>query len=176
MSADDEIGPIMALTDSEENRKGAEIAERLRLAVAHAGGLIQVGAASGIPTRTLSRYLAGNGQKAHSLVALADACGVSIEWLLAGRGAMLPTESAAVGPATAPPVDSRGLFATVHVDKLAGCFEAAKGAFAGRGEAPTMRRIVQVALVLYDALEAQDADLDALAKAVTSRPPRDVTS
>lgn len=66
-------------------------------------------------------------------------------------------------PVTAPPAkpDDHGLFNSIHIDKLAGCIEAAQDEFARRNQNPSMRRVLQVALVLYDALEAEDAEAQA---------------
>jgi hypothetical protein len=106
-----------------------------------------------------------NDMKRQTIVALADACGVTIEWLAAGRGPMRPSDS---HPAPPPPEHDRGLFASVHVDKLAGCFEGAQNVFAARGIKVEPRRLVQVALLLYDAMDAPDANLDAIAKVLTA--------
>ena len=49
---------------------------------------------AGIPPTSLSNYLGGRDMKVSTLVALADACGVSIEWLATGRGDANGTSSA----------------------------------------------------------------------------------
>ncbi|MFT9091541.1 MAG: S24 family peptidase [Gluconacetobacter sp.] len=59
-------------------------AERLRSAVKNAGGNTQVAARAGMPFGTLNRYIAGRDMKASAMVALAKACGVSLEWLAEG--------------------------------------------------------------------------------------------
>lgn len=47
----------------------------------------EVARRAGVSTRTLQRYLdGGGGLKLTALVAIADACGVSVEWLITGRG------------------------------------------------------------------------------------------
>jgi phage repressor protein C with HTH and peptisase S24 domain len=60
-------------------------AERLRSAVKNAGGNTQVAARAGMPFGTLNRYIAGRDMKASAMVALAKACGVSLEWLADGN-------------------------------------------------------------------------------------------
>jgi len=78
-----------AITDNGLNRNALEASERLRAAVKLSGGASATAARSGTPLRTLNHYLAGREMRRDGLVALADACGVSIEWLATGRGAML---------------------------------------------------------------------------------------
>ncbi|GGG30738.1 hypothetical protein GCM10010964_18320 [Caldovatus sediminis] len=66
-----------------------------------------------MPVGTLNRYIAGRDMKASALVALAAACGVRVEWLATGRGAMTPgealqrerarAEEERAAPAAAPP-------------------------------------------------------------------------
>jgi hypothetical protein len=80
---------MRADADLEENRNGLEVAERLRHAVELAGGPSRISAQSGIPLRSLGHYLGGRDMRRAALVALADACGTSIEWLATGRGQML---------------------------------------------------------------------------------------
>lgn len=62
------------------------VAKRLRQAVRAAGGNAEVSARSGVKTRTLSHYLKGREIRVGVLVALARACGVSLEWLATGDG------------------------------------------------------------------------------------------
>ena len=64
-------------------------ADRLRRAVKLAGGNLAVARQAGVPLGTLNKYIAGRELPADNLVALADACGVSVEWLATGRGEML---------------------------------------------------------------------------------------
>lgn len=110
--------------------------------------------------------------KVQSLAAIADACAVSIEWLATGRGSMVKAEapSPAPAPAEAPPLSDMpsDLFHTVDVDKLVGCIEAAQEEFARRNRTPSLRRVMQVALVLYDALAAEEAEKASITAVVTS--------
>ncbi len=61
-------------------------AERLRVALNNAGGAAAVAKRIGMPATTISNYVAGRDLKASALVALADGCGVSLEWLATGNG------------------------------------------------------------------------------------------
>ncbi len=170
MNSGAEIEPVSDLTERSDNRKATETAERLRLAVSRAGGLAHVGAISGVPTRTLSRYLSGQEMKVQSLAAIADACGVSIEWLATGRGTTArhevapPSQPAAPWPLAQPP----DLFSIVNVDKMVGCLEAAMHDMPPKFGKLPMRKVVQVALVLYDALTAQEAEEKATGKVITT--------
>lgn len=78
--------------DSSSKRRGAEISGRLRLAI---GDSSQAAFArkSGISESLVRQYLTGTMPSADRLVRMADATGVRVEWLAAGRGPM--RESAA---------------------------------------------------------------------------------
>ncbi|KON63155.1 helix-turn-helix protein [Komagataeibacter europaeus] len=67
-------------------------AERLRQAVKNAGGNTQVAARAGVPFGTLNRYIAGRDMKASAMIALAKACGVSLDWLATGDEPEKPGE------------------------------------------------------------------------------------
>jgi transcriptional regulator with XRE-family HTH domain len=71
----------------------AERAERLKQAMNFGGGGAAIARRIGMPIATLNNYLAGRDMKASALVALAEAAGVSIEWLGTGRGAMIPGQT-----------------------------------------------------------------------------------
>ncbi|KXV00255.1 peptidase [Gluconobacter potus] len=72
----------------------SERTERLKTAVRQAGGNTQVSIRSHVPLNTLNRYIAGREMKVSALVALAKACGVSVEWLAKGVE-VAPSEEAA---------------------------------------------------------------------------------
>lgn len=59
-------------------------AERLKSAVRKAGGSKPVADRSGVPFGTLNKYLAGREMRASAMIALARACGVSLDWLAEG--------------------------------------------------------------------------------------------
>lgn len=68
-----------------------ERADRLKVAVKHAGGPGMVSWKARMPSATLSNYMAGRDMKASALVTLAQTCGVSLLWLASGHGGMLDT-------------------------------------------------------------------------------------
>lgn len=134
--------------------------ERLREAVRLGGGQTAVSARSGVKMRSLSNYLSGrNDMKGPTIVALADACGVTVEWLAAGRGPMRPTDS--------PPSSRRQedgpakLFATVDMTRLARCLDAVTNAFGPLAPNISTRRKVQIATLLYDGMMDETSDLNA---------------
>lgn len=133
--------------------------QRLRDAIRQAGGQTAISARSGIKMRSLSNYMTGlNDMKRQTVVTLADACGVTIEWLAAGRGPMRPTDS--------PPSSRRQedgpakLFATVDMTRLARCLDAVTNAFGPKAPNISTRRKVQIATLLYDAMMDETSDLN----------------
>lgn len=70
-----------------------ERAERLKEALRLAGGGAAVAKQIGMPIPTLNNYIAGRDMKASALIALAEACGVSLDWLATGRGRKTVTAS-----------------------------------------------------------------------------------
>lgn len=61
------------------------LAVRLRQAVRSAGGNQVVADRSGVPVATVNNYVRGrNGMKIEPLAALAQSCGVSLQWLVYG--------------------------------------------------------------------------------------------
>jgi transcriptional regulator with XRE-family HTH domain len=63
----------------------AERAARLKTAVKAAGGNQAVAQRASMNLGTLNNYIAGRDMKAASMVALAKACNVSLDWLATGR-------------------------------------------------------------------------------------------
>lgn len=76
----------------------SERALRLKRAIEAAGGNTVVSNRSGVPKGSLSNYQHGRDMKAATLVAIADACGVTLDWLLRGEPSEIPAER----PLTAP--------------------------------------------------------------------------
>lgn len=70
----------------------SERAARLKKAIEAAGGNTVVSNRSGIPKGSLSNYQHGRDMKAATLVAIADACGVTLDWLLRGEPSEIPDE------------------------------------------------------------------------------------
>lgn len=81
------------LSVSKENRQQTEIALRLKEALPKAGGYNAILEKTGVSNHSLSRYLKGHEMKIGTAMKLAEACGVSVEWLITGREpeSVLPT-------------------------------------------------------------------------------------
>lgn len=72
----------------------SEIAARLREAIRAAGGNQLVAAKSGVPLGTLNNMVRGVTEpKAAALGALAEACGVSLDWLVLDKPPLQPNQS-----------------------------------------------------------------------------------
>jgi transcriptional regulator with XRE-family HTH domain len=99
--------PLPVVADRGANR---EVARRLHQAVRAAGGNQAVARRSGVPLATVNNYVRGrSGMKIEPLWALATACNVSLEWLVAG-GADFPTalDTSPRGLGEAPPESPSG--------------------------------------------------------------------
>ncbi len=71
------------------NWEPEEFRSRLRAAAKNAGGIDMITEVAGITPRTFARYLAGDTEPTvGKLIAIANAAGVSVDWLAAGRGPM----------------------------------------------------------------------------------------
>lgn len=88
-------------------------AERLREALAKGGGRIKVAEQIGIHPQSLTRYLAGRDMPTSNLVAIAEACAVSLEWLATGRASQAPHD-------TTPLIDERSPDATLWSQNVSG--------------------------------------------------------
>ena len=105
---------------------------------------------SGVPLGTVNNYLAGGEWKVSTALALARACGVSLEWLATGEGKQAtPAEDLSRKP----------LFSFVDVDLMARALEAVAQMQHTAGITPGSRRTVQALLLIYDDLveKARDA-------------------
>ena len=89
--------PFRELSLPDRNRQREERAARLREEVQRAGGVTAVARKAQIPVGTLNKYLAGRDMPAANLIALAEACGVKLEWLALGY-VEPPPELAPAGP------------------------------------------------------------------------------
>lgn len=74
----------------------------MRQAMKYAGGHNHLVVKAGVKSRTLNNLLNGQEMRQTVLVALADACGVSVEWLATGRGKM---HVGAIEPKSPPSAD-----------------------------------------------------------------------
>ena len=143
------------------NQESDSAARRLRQAVRLAGGNRTVAGLSGVPLGTLNSYLAGGTMKVPALVALADACGVSVEWLATGRGETLSEtkrQQLDARPLTtteeaAPKAEPRALFALVDMALMGNAIEMATEALKRRGvKSVDNRRLAQIICLIYDTL------------------------
>lgn len=121
-----------------------------------------------MPLTTLGRYLGGRDMKASAMVALAEATGVSLEWLATGRGPMRPADSQPAStlarerpaPEAPPPAPApHRLFGQVKIDQLVSAYEAA---LAASGQTTDRRLLMHLTVLMYDTLteaaEAQKAE------------------
>ncbi len=169
----DDADPID--TDLADNRIAAERAQRLQEVIRAAGKVPAVSRKTGIPIGTLRHYQRGRDIPSASLVVLADACAVSVEWLASGRGSRAPswlgkpafidpegTEARGEPYKLSPDMPSytieeeqkltRGLLGIIDVDRLADALETTEKMLQEKGAiAPSWRHLLQMAIVLYDA-------------------------
>jgi hypothetical protein len=151
------------LPGSEAEPGSHERSLRLKAAVRAAGGNTRVAQRAGIPLGTLNSYLRGRDMKAGQLIRLAEATGVSLEWLATGAGSMRAGELPATPapPAAAPP----RLFGQVKIDRLVQAYEGAMASTRGADKRLTMHLTV----VLYDQL-TQAAEAAEMAENRASSP------
>lgn len=72
--------------------------ERLRAVCKDVGSIEKMAAAASFPRRTLDNYLAGRSEPSVSgLIQLVDAAGISLDWLVTGKGEMRPDAPATTG-------------------------------------------------------------------------------
>ncbi len=120
-----------------------------------AGGLKAASQRAGVPLRTLGTYTRGGEMKLSNLRQLADATGVTVEWLATGRGPMRPGEAPPPPPEPppSPPAKPAPLFSSVNMDRLADAYAAARQLLAARGIAePRAIDLVRIMSTIYDEL------------------------
>lgn len=84
----------------------SELSEKLRECASMVGGGNELARKTGIPRRTLENYLNGNTEPVPSrLIAIAEAAGADLLWLMAGSGEFRPAQPAQEGGA---PEDAGG--------------------------------------------------------------------
>lgn len=76
---------IPNLSPLAQSRQAEPVVRRLREAVKNAGTQKEVAQKAGIPVSTFSEYLSGREMKLSVAAKIAEACGVSMEWLASGR-------------------------------------------------------------------------------------------
>src|SRR5579863_9807110 len=80
-----------------------EFRQRLRLIMQQFGSVADLAQAVGVSDNAIYKWVSGRGQPSiSSLVNLAKAAGVSVEWLATGRGAQARTKSESAVSAGAP--------------------------------------------------------------------------
>ena len=75
--------PVQPLNWGAEERT-----KRLKTVVRDFGGNKKVAEKSGVPLSSLNSYMNGREMSVPAMIALAEACGVPLEWLATGRGPM----------------------------------------------------------------------------------------
>lgn len=152
----------MPISHQEAERWDAKsLGDRIKLAVKQAGiSREAVAKAAVIGNSTLGTYMKGADIQVSTLFALAEATGVTLEWLATGRGPMRPGETPPPPPEPAqppPPAPPRDLFGQLDMDRLARAYTAALQALASSGQyQPDARRIMQVTILLYDQITAAE--------------------
>lgn len=137
------------------NSHALEAAQRLRAAIDRIGGNKGVMARTGIPSRTLSGYLAGVEMRRPAVVALAKACGVNVAWLAAGEGQMVGEAKPILEsqkfeePQKSEPQHTFKAAKIIDHARLASCLDSTKELFDNAGRSPSTQDIVEVALTLY---------------------------
>lgn len=145
------------------DRDAADVTARLKQAIGQAGGATAVARRAGIPISTLNTYLNGRDMRRQSLVALAEACGVSLEWLATGKEFKLPGEPAKVhittddGQSVTKELHRRtpqlGLFEQVDPIALAAAIDYVEDSLSRSGQnLPTIER-ARAILLAYDLMQ-----------------------
>lgn len=132
-------------------------AARLRQAVKAAGGNKAVARRAGMPVGTLNNYLTGRDMKAAALVALADVCHVTVDWLATGRAAPKFT------PQAAAPGRPPALFSIVDMELLNGAIQGAIDLFHKRNAEGEGVNFARVVCILYDEMKKRADDARAAA-------------
>lgn len=146
----------MPISHQEAERWDAKsLGDRIKLAVKQAGiSREAVAKAAVIGNSTLGTYMKGADIQVSTLFALAEATGVTLEWLATGRGPMRPGEAPPPPePPPAPPAKPAPLFSSVNMDRLADAYAAARQLLAARGIAePRAIDLVRIMSTIYDEL------------------------
>ena len=141
----DETSTIESSVDDAVSTEQKTRSERLRTAVRAAGGNRVVSRSSGVPVGTLDSYIAGRDMKVGTLIALASACGVSLEWLATGK-----EDPSAPAPAPTAPTSPPKLFSIVDMDLFGAVITKAISLLTDEGANPEGRAFAQIICILYD--------------------------
>lgn len=153
--------PIRDFQVGDPKLEAEERTARLREAVKRAGRAPAVADRSGVPYATLNKYLAGRDMPTINLIAIARACGVSVEWLATGAEPGTPVIPAISAPdrTDAPSIErpaSSRLFNTVNIDKLAEAIEAVLEQLARNNVTRPWHQILRAAILVYDLMQEPD--------------------
>ena len=136
--------------------------KRLHEAVHLGGGNKNVSARTGLALRSLSNYLAGREMRKSALVAISDACGVNLEWLLAGRGPrerIAPDRQARISEPFQPLVAPR---AQLDPHALAKAIEIVEALSAAAGQTVSPVQMARRIINTYELLTAPDEEVPPL--------------
>jgi hypothetical protein len=154
---------VTTITVDSNKRSGPEMADRLRRALIGQRRVDIIGA-SGVSDGTITRALRGQPTRRGTLASLADAMGISQDWLIDGAGPMrrLPVgsvtdEGHVVTEGPMMPFE-QPLFSTMNMDRAARALATADQMFAAKRAAPTDRERVQAMALIYDMLLQQERD------------------
>jgi len=140
--------------DLAANLMDRERAERLKSAVKSAGGNKHIALKSNVPLTTLNAYLRGGEMKLSNAFAIAEACGVTLEWLTTGRGSLWApqTQAQSLKPEAAQttPGAPVKLAHVVNMEVLTEAIEDATRMAQARQKAPNARQLAQLIVLAYD--------------------------
>jgi hypothetical protein len=135
-------------TVSDPNTEAQTRANRLKEAVRRNGGATSVARHSGVPLSTLNHHLLGREMKISTAAAIANVCGVTIDWL-----AGIAPDSSSARPVPEPAQQGRivdTLFATLDMVRLGTACEAAIKLFEHVGVEPPRIELGRIVALLYD--------------------------
>lgn len=120
------------------NSDYSRIVERLRQAVEAAGGQAAVAKAAGVSASSLSEYLGGSEARFTRMAAIAEACSVSLDWLV-GREAEVKSERPSELPVLSPDI----LSAPAHFWGLYVLIRSAQEFYQKTQAVPTLADVLQ---------------------------------
>ncbi len=144
------------------NSEILEFHERLRILSKEAGGIRSLADKTNISERTIANWLSGKTDpKANALIPIAVEMGITLDWLVMGKGPMRLNEAVLNAPSGIDPERWN-----LAADKLVARLEE-------KGITPTPRRMVEGLALVYLQLqkikeqEAQDQAADLVVKAIS---------
>ncbi|HEX3982400.1 MAG TPA: helix-turn-helix domain-containing protein [Acidisoma sp.] len=150
-------------TVPERNRAAMERSKRLREAIGSVGSQQAVADRARVPLSSLRHYLTAHDMPTHALIAFAEACKVSLEWLATGKGPMRPGDR----PAPEPPPPVPDLATTLDMGILADCIEAAFERLSRPGRPVPWLSVARVTALIYNEMVEIEARERAETEATT---------